>query len=98
MADDLTLYVSEDSELVFTGKGHVTGMIVTSSETEAGGCMLYDAPTDSGGPKIFECMVTVYGPQQYFFKDQFSPRFHDGLFIHLGVGVYATIYVHTSAY
>ncbi len=95
MADHREIYVADQSVLAYTGKGHVTGIVVTSSSTTAGGCQISDSLVEAGGTKIFECVVSSYHPVIIFFKDAYSPRFTDGLYVHLGADVYATIYYHT---
>ncbi len=90
MADRLNLYTA--SSLVYTGKGHLTGILVSTTSATAVGCICYDATTDGGGAKLFEMMVTDQSPVVIWFKDQYAPRFSTGLFIHLGLGMYATVY------
>jgi hypothetical protein len=99
MADLLDIYTPNQNVQVDTRKGHLAGMIVTSTSTTPTACTLYDyegagPPT---GPKIFEVMVSAYAPVIILFNDRYAPRFQDGLWLISGNNIYTSIWHHHPA-
>ena len=96
MADLLDIYTPTQNLQVAQGKGHLAGVIVTSSSSTAGGCTLFDysgvGPPD--GPKIFSVVVCNGAPVVALFNDRFAPRFHDGLWLISSADVYCMIWHH----
>lgn len=92
MADRISIYTPTQDVLNYTGKGFVTGIIVTSSSTTPSSLILYDQVVDGGGTKILEVQVNANAPVIIFFEDRFAPRFFTGLWVELGAAAYATIY------
>jgi hypothetical protein len=96
MGDKLITYTPNQDILVDTGKGHVAGLVITSTSTTAGACDLFDyvgagPPT---GPKIFTGMGSIYSPLAILFNDRYSPRFNAGLWLHLSANMYLTMWYH----
>ncbi len=96
MADLLDIYTPDQNVQVHTAKGHLAGVVVTSTSSTSGACTLYDydgaGPPD--GPKIFEVMVCANAPVIILFNDRYAPRFHDGLWLISGNNVYCSIWHH----
>jgi len=96
MTDYLTVYTPDQDVQVDTGKGHVAGVVVSSTSTTPGAMELYDyagagPPT---GPGILLVSVTAYSPVILLFNDRFAPRFADGLWLHLASDCYLTLWHH----
>jgi hypothetical protein len=96
MTDYIDLKTPNQDVQLHTGKGHIAGVIVTSTSTTPDSCTLYDyagagPPT---GPKIFEVMNNCNAPNTLLFNDRYAPRFHDGVWLHLGANCYATFWIH----
>ncbi len=96
MPDYITCYMPDTDVQVDSGKGHVAGIVLTSTVTTPGAMELYDysgagPPT---GPGILLCSVTAYTPVVLLFNDRFSPRFIDGLWLHLSSDCYLTLWHH----
>ncbi|NJD58676.1 MAG: hypothetical protein C3F13_18040 [Anaerolineales bacterium] len=96
MADLLDIYTPDQDLQVYAGKGHVAGVMVSSTSTTSGACTLYDyagvGPPD--GPKVFEVMVCANAPVIVLFNDRYSPRFHNGLWLISSADVYVSIWHH----
>ncbi len=95
MADKLYLFTPEQNLQVDTGKGHLAGVIATSTSTTSGAVSVYDY-AGAGPPdeKIFEVMVTAPQPVIILFNDRYAPRFQDGVWLISSANIYVTLYVH----
>jgi hypothetical protein len=88
MADSIGVYSA--SGLVYTGKGQLTGVIISTSA--ASGTASLDDSTDGTGTKLFEVIVSAGHPAIIFFSDRFAPRFATGLYITLAANMTATLW------
>jgi hypothetical protein len=96
MPDYYSVYTGPQDLLLGTGKGHLAGVIVTTTEATSGACTVYDY-TGAGpptGPKIFNVVVNSSNPMVSLFNDRFAPRFNDGAWLHLSDHCYAMIWFH----
>jgi len=96
MADYLTCYTPGTDVQVDTGKGHVAGVLLSSTSTTPGAFVLYDyaGASPPTGPAILMASVTAYSPVILLFNDRFAPRFSDGLWLHLSADCYLTLWHH----
>jgi len=96
MADKLITYTPDHDVQVDTGKGHIAGLVITSTSTTAGACDLFDyvGAWPPSGPKIFTAMASIYAPVILLMNDNYSPRFNDGLWLHLSSNMYLTMWYH----
>lgn len=96
MTDKLYIYTPDQNLQVDTGKGHLAGVIITSTSlTGPKGCTIFDyAGAGPPSEKIFEVMVNAYTPVIIFFNDRYAPRFQDGVWLIAGAEVYVTMYLH----
>jgi len=88
MADTVGVYSS--STLIYTGKGQLTGLVISTSAA-SGTATLYDHD-EASGTKIFEVIVAAGHPAIIFFSDPFSPRFVIGLYLALAANMSATLW------
>lgn len=89
MSDYLGVFTA--SGLIHTGRGQLTGVVLTCSSTTAGVVTFYDN-TSATGTKLFEAPVSAYSPVSIFFQERFGPKFVNGLYLSLGTGVTATVW------
>jgi hypothetical protein len=96
MTDYCVCYTGAVDDVLETGKGHLAGVIVTSTSAVSGACSLYDESTSGAptGPKIYEVMVNANSPVITLFNDRYAPRFHEGIYLHLSDDCYAMIWFH----
>jgi hypothetical protein len=98
MTDYFTCYTGPQDILMTTGKGHLAGVIVTSTcaDTAPGACSVYDYSGGGppNGPKIFDVMVNAIAPMVTLFNDRYAPRFRSGVWLHLLDHCYAMIWYH----
>jgi hypothetical protein len=88
MADKVAVYSA--SALIYTGKGVLSGVIISTSAA-SGTATLYD-DTTADTPKILEVIVAAGHPAILFFADRFAPRFAVGLYLALGANMTATVW------
>ncbi len=88
MADSLGVYSS--SSLIHTGKGQLTGVIISTSAA-SGTATFYD-DTTADTPKILEVIVAAGHPAIVFFSDRYAPRFTIGLYLALAANMTATVW------
>ena len=97
MPDYLSTFPPDQDVQVDIGKGHVAGLVLTSTSTTPGACELYNyvgvGPPDISDA-IFVASVTAYSPVICLFNDRFAPRFPDGLWLHLSADCYLTLWHH----
>jgi hypothetical protein len=98
MSDNIYIYTPTQNLQVATGKGLLSGVIVTSSSTTPALCSIYDY-FGAGPPaiKIFEVEVASPQPVIIFFQDRFAPRFAAGLWLITPANVYVTMFVFRQA-
>ena len=97
MVDYITVYTPDQDVQVNTGKGHVAGIVLTSSSQLPGACELYDCIGSPPSAPILLAAVTAYSPVVLLFNDRFAPRFNTGLWLHLSTDCYLTIWHHVPA-
>jgi hypothetical protein len=88
MADQLN--VLSASGLLITGKGQLTGFMISTSAV-SGTATFYDN-TAGSGTKIVEVIVSTGHPAIVFLSDAFSPRFATGLYLALAASMTATVW------
>ncbi len=88
MADALAVYSA--SALIHTGKGVLSGVIISTSAAAAT-ATFYDN-TAGSGTKIVEVIVAAGHPAILFFADRFAPRFATGLYLVLAANMTATVW------
>jgi hypothetical protein len=88
MADSIK--VVSASALIHTGKGQLTGVMISTSAA-SGTATFYD-DTTADTPKILEVIVAAGHPAIVFFADRFSPRFTVGLYLALSANMTATVW------
>jgi hypothetical protein len=88
MADAVGVYSA--NALIFTGKGQLTGLVISTSAASAT-ATLYDHD-EASGTKIFEVIVSAGHPAIVFFADRFAPRFAIGLYLALAANMSATVW------
>jgi hypothetical protein len=86
-----TLTVQNATGLVYTGVGHLSGLIVSCNSTTPGLVQLYDG-LDNTGTKFMEVQVTAPQPLIIFFSENFAPFFSTGLYIYLAASLTATLW------
>ena len=94
MSDYFFCYTGPQDIQLDVGKGHVPGVVVTTTEAASGACSLYDY-NGAGppiGPKIFDVMVNASTPITLLFNDRYAPRFKTGVWLHLSDHCYAMIW------
>jgi 3-dehydroquinate dehydratase len=89
MADVRTVYTS--SALIYTGKGQLVGVVITSTSGTSTTATFYDN-TAGSGTKILECHVSNLNTVDLFFADRYAPRFNTGLYLALGSNLTATVW------
>jgi len=96
MTDYLTCFTPDQDVQINTGKGHVAGVVLSSTSTTPGALQLFDyaGAGPCTGPSILLVSVTAYSPVVLLFNDRFAPRFHDGLWLQLSTDCYLTIWHH----
>jgi hypothetical protein len=97
MPDYILCYTGpQDVQVEFAGKGHVAGVIISTTESTSGACSLYDYA--GAGPPTGPLIYNVVLNNQYFithlFNDRYAPRFNDGLWLHLSDKCYLILYAH----
>jgi hypothetical protein len=88
MADALSVHTA--SALIYTGKGVLSGAIISTTAATAT-ATFYDN-TSAANPKIVEVIVAAGHPAILFFADRFAPRFATGLYLALGANMTATVW------
>jgi hypothetical protein len=95
MSDTLTVHTV--SALLYTGKGHVAGLIATTTADDMA-IILYDALNNTNpATKIFKMAFNSTTPIQIFFTDRYAPRFHTGLYLEMTDPTQVTIWCHQVA-
>ena len=88
MADSLGVYSA--SALIHTGKGQLTGVIIsTSAATATATFYNHDAASET---KVLEVIVAAGHPAIVFFSDRYAPRFTIGLYLALAANMTATVW------
>jgi hypothetical protein len=80
---------------VITGKGQLTGMMISTSGTT--GTATFYNNTSGTGTKVLEVIVSAGHPAIVFFSDAFSPRFTAGLFLVLAANMSATVWARATS-
>jgi hypothetical protein len=90
MADVLT--VISASAKIHTGKGQLTGVIISVASTSSTGLATFYDNTSAAGTKILEVHVPSVHPLVVFFAERFAPRFATGLYLSLAANMTATVW------
>ena len=91
MADVLQVVTTSTS--VITGKGVLTGLIVSLGTTSSSGTIIIYDNTAGSGTIIFQAEVFSNSPPLVImFEDRFAPRFATGLYVALDANVIANIW------
>ena len=88
MADALAVYSA--NALIYTGKGQLTGVVISCSSATPGAVTFYDN-TSAAGTKLLEVLVSAGYPFQILFGERFCPTFVTGLYIALAANMTATV-------
>ena len=91
MAD--VLQVITVSTAVVSGKGVLTGLIVSLGTTSSSGTIIIYDSTSASGTVIFQAEVfSSNRPTVILFEDRFAPRFTTGLYVALDANMIANIF------
>jgi len=93
MAD--VLEVRSASALIYTGKGFLSGVVISCNSTTAALATFYDGTNDTG-TKLIEAHVAAPNPVVIFFADRFAPRFVTGLYLKLAANLTVTLWTHQT--
>ena len=89
MADAVAVYSA--SAGIYTGKGVLQAVVITTSSATGVTATFYDN-TAGSGTKLLEVMIAVSSPVVLFFPDHLAPRFATGLYIVLAANMTATVW------
>ena len=96
MTDYLFAMTGPQDVQLGTGRGHLAGVVVTTTEATPGACQVYDYA--GAGPPTGDTIFVVVVNNQYevthLFNDRYAPRFADGAWLHLSDDCYAMLWVH----
>ena len=89
MADVLSVHAA--SALIYTGKGQIAGVVISSSTAGVAQIATFYDNTAGSGTKLLESYISTF-PVVIFFEERFSPTFATGLYLVLAANMIVTVW------